>query len=284
MLVAGYINAQEQLATTPASREIRKLMVDKKTEEAYEQAKTQATINPNSAESYYWVGATAGRMAQEAGLLSKLGYAKACKVAFEKSARLDPKHLASRFALIQFHRAAPGMAGGDKDQIPVLVKEITAADPVAGFRAQALVKLMDKDQAGAEQLYLQALQLNAADSESVEALAGGYMQNKKFVEASKIISAALSKAPDNIRVQYQSAKLSALTGESSEAGLAILDRILAMPAPPETLNLAGVHWRRAQILEKLARIADAKIAIAKAAELAPDTKEIKADLARINKL
>jgi tetratricopeptide (TPR) repeat protein len=277
-------HAQEQLATTPASREIRKLINSKKTEEAYEQAKTQTSLAPNSAEAYYWLGSAAGIMAQEAGLLSKLSYAKACKTAFEKAASLDPKHIATRFALIQFHRAAPGMAGGDKDRIPVLVKEITAADPIAGLRAQAMVKQMDKDLPGAEKLYLQALQLNPADADSVEALAGGYMQNKKFADAGKAISAALTKSPDNIRLQYQSAKLSALTGENSEAGLVILDRILAMPTPPETLSMAGVNWRRALILEKLGRAAEAKTAIAKAVELAPDTKEIKADAARIKKL
>jgi tetratricopeptide (TPR) repeat protein len=272
--------AEREIATTAESKAVAALLQSKQNEAAYDRAVAQKDANPNSAEAHYIFGWAAGAMAQSAGMLSKIGYAKEVRKGFERAIELDPKHTQAYTGLIQFHMQAPGIAGGDEDQIEPLLVKLAAADLPAGLRARAGLKLSEKDYAGAERFLKQALAINAADGDALGTLLGTYQQTNRMAEVGPILALALAKAPNDFKVRYQSAKLAALTGQELAEGLAHVDAVIA--AKPRGISMAGAHWRRGQILEKLGRKPEA-IAAVELALKDGENKEIKADLARMKK-
>ena len=283
LLLSGIASAQSKLATTAASREVIALMQAQNYDAALEKAQTQVDSNQNSAEAYYWLGAANGRLAQTSSIFSKLGYAKAVRKAFERAAELDPKQIEARMGLIQFHLQAPGLAGGDENLVPGLVQQITAVDVGAGYRAQAIVKQIGDDPAGAQMLYRKALAHNPADIDALSVMVGLLSAEKKVAEAETLVLAALAKEPGNLKIQYQKAKCAALGGADLAGALTIVDTILAAKPAVEGLSIAGVHWRRGQILARLGRKAEAIQALERSQALDASIKEVKAELALMRK-
>ena len=203
-LLSGIACAQSKLLTTAASREVVALLQAQDLDTALEKAQAQVDSNPNSAEAYYWLGAVNGRLAQTSSIFSKLGYAKAVRNAFQRAAELDPKQIEARMGLIQFHLQAPGLAGGDEDLVPGLVQQITAVDVGAGYRAQAIVKQIGDDPAGAQALYRKALSYNPADFDALATMVSLLSAEKKLPEAEILVTAALAKEPGNLKIDRKS--------------------------------------------------------------------------------
>ena len=279
LLLSSAAYAQSKLATTALSREVVALMQAQNFDAALEKAQAQVDSNQNSAEAYYWLGAANGRLAQTSSIFSKLGYAKAVRSAFQRAAELDPKQIEARMGLIQFHLQAPGLAGGDEDLVPALVQQISAIDVGAGFRAQAIVKQIGDDPAGALALYRKALAYNPADVDALSTIVGLLSTEKKIAEAETLVMAALAKEPSNLKIQYQKAKCAALGGTDPAGGLTIVEAILAAKPAIEGLSIAGAHWRRGQILARLGRKAEAIQALERSQALDSSIKEVKAELA-----
>ena len=279
LLLSSAAYAQSKLATTALSREVVALMQAQNFDTALEKAQAQVDSNQNSAEAYYWLGAANGRLAQTSSIFSKLGYAKAVRSAFQRAAELDPKQIEARMGLIQFHLQAPGLAGGDEDLVPALVQQISAIDVGAGFRAQAIVKQIGDDPAGALALYRKALAYNPADVDALSTIVGLLSTEKKIADAETLVMAALAKEPSNLKIQYQKAKCAALGGTDPAGGLTIVDAILAAKPAIEGLSIAGAHWRRGQILARLGRKAEAIQALERSQALDNSIKEVKTELA-----
>ena len=279
LLLSSAAYAQSKLATTALSREVVALMQAQNFDAALEKAQAQVDSNQNSAEAYYWLGAANGRLAQTSSIFSKLGYAKAVRSAFQRAAELDPKQIEARMGLIQFHLQAPGLAGGDEDLVPALVQQISAIDVGAGFRAQAIVKQIGDDPAGAQALYRKALAHNPADVDALSTIVGLLSTEKKIADAETLVMAALAKEPSNLKIQYQKAKCAALGGTDPAGGLTIVDAILAAKPAIEGLSIAGAHWRRGQILARLGRKAEAIQALERSQALDNSIKEVKTELA-----
>ena len=283
LLLSSLACAQSKLATTAQSRNVIALMQAQDFDAALAKAQAQVTSNPSSAEAYYWLGAVNGRLAQTASIFSKLGYAKAVRSAFDRAAALEPKQIEARMGLIQFHLQAPGLAGGDADLIPALVQQISAIDVGAGFRAQAIVKQIGDDPAGAKTMYRKALAYNPADFDALAVMVALLSNEKKLAEAQALVQAALVKEPSNLKIQYQKAKCAALGGADPDGGLAIVDTILAAKPAIDGISVAGVHWRRGQILARLGRKAEAIQALERSQAMDASIKEVKAELALMRK-
>jgi tetratricopeptide (TPR) repeat protein len=271
-------------ASTPASKEIGRLFASNQIDQALEKAQAQAEVLPNSAEAQYFLGAAYGQKASNASMFSALGLAKKAKAAFLRSIALDAKRLDSRFALMQFDLQAPSIAGGDKDEARKMAQEIAAIEAAAGHRAQAMLLSYEKNEAGALREYQAALAAKPADAASLSMVVGMLVTGGKAAAAKPYVDAALAAAPGDARVRYQAGKFSAVSGENLSVGLAHLDAILAMTEVPEGVPMAGAHWRRGQILEKLGRKPEAITAIEKAVAMESKLTDAKADLKRLKAL
>ena len=283
VLASGAGRAQMNTATLPGSLEVRALSAENKMEAAYERAALQVKALPNSAEAHYWLGATAGMMAQTSSIFSKLGYAKEVVREFEKAAELDPKQVAARFGLIEFHLAAPGMAGGDKGKIPGLVLQLDGISKPDGLRARAMVKMRQDDVAGAEALYRQVLAMDAGHAETLAYFVSRFAKDKLPADTGAIVQAAITKAPGDVRVQYQFAKFAAISGQQPQRALDLLTALKAVKPVPEGVSTMGLHFRSAQLLEKLGKPAEALAEMQRASAIAPKDEQVVKELARMRK-
>ena len=274
--------AERELASQPETREIHRLLNTNQARAALEKAKSYAKANDASAEAHYWLGAVSGNLASSASIFSAPSLARQAKTAFERAAALDAKHIEARVALVQFHLQAPGIVGGDDELIPGLIAQITAINPGAGLRAQALVKMTAEDFAGAQPLYLQALALDASDADAISGVVAVAAKTKQYQVADVALKKALAQAPESAKLRYQAGKLAALSGSELAPALAHLDALLAQKLAPAGVSVAGLHFRRGQILAHLGRKPEAISALERALQVGP-SKEVTAELARLRK-
>lgn len=190
---------------------------------------------PNDSDAHRVLGDAYGRSAQKAGLLSKWGLAKKCLAAYERAVELDPKNVNSRYALFEYYRQAPGMAGGGIDKATAQAAEIKKLDPVRGRQAFANL----------------------------------YVGEKKYAEAFAEFDEVLKTAPDDYSALYQVGRLAAVTGERLDRGLAALRRCLELPPPENQPGHAAAHWRIGNLLEKKNDPAGARAAYQAALKVDP---------------
>ena len=87
------------------------------------------TAAPECAECTHLLGKAYGRLAERAGWVNAVKFAKKSKAAFEDAVALDPFNAQALEDLIQYYRAAPRFLGGDDDKAERLeqrLREISA--------------------------------------------------------------------------------------------------------------------------------------------------------------
>jgi tetratricopeptide (TPR) repeat protein len=185
------------------------------------------------AKSHYFLllGNAYGASAQKAGLLSKFGFAKKCKAAYEKAVELDPKNIDARWSVMEYCRQAPGIAGGGMDQAYAQAAEIKKLDARRGRVAYSNL----------------------------------YVADKKFAEAFALYDEVLREKPDDADALYHLGRLAAISGEHLDRGLAALRQHLTL----EGGGNARTHTRIGHILEKKGDQPGAKAAYEAALALDP---------------
>ena len=184
------------------------------------------------------LGDAYGLMAQKAGLLAKLGWARKCLAAYEVAVALDPQRPAYRWSLLGYFCLAPGIAGGSWDRALVQAKEIMRLNPMEGRVALATLFLFE------------------------------HRPDAAFAQFEDL----LAKEPDHFLALFQIGRCAALSGEQLERGRTALHRclLLSPPGGDGTPSLANVHHRLGNILEKLGDRAGAENHFSAARKIHPD--------------
>lgn len=195
-------------------------------------------VDPMSARAQKRLGDAHGTVAVSAPLLSKFGHAKKTLVAYERAVALDPSYISGREALFEYYRQAPGFVGGGFDKAAEQAARIKALDATRGRIAFATL----------------------------------YVGEKKYAEALAQFDEVLATSPDDYTALYQVGRLTALTGQYMDRGLAALRRCLELtpPSTPETPSHAMVQWRLGTLLEKKGDVAAARAAYSAALAREPD--------------
>jgi len=205
------------------------------------------TLAPANSEYVRLLGDSYGLTAGKAGVFAKLGWAKKCKAAYEKSVALDPTNITARWSVMDYCRQAPALFGGGIDGAYVQAAEIKKLDPVRGRRAYAIV----------------------------------YTTDKKYSEAFAVYEDVLKETPDDYEVLYQLGKLADTTGLELERGLAALRKCLTLPST-DSRGYVPAQWRIGNILAQKGDQAGARIAYDTALKLNPKFTEAIASLKKLN--
>lgn len=214
------------------------LLNQNKGETAVPYLEAATSLAPQNSEYQRALGDAYGVSAQKAGLLSKLGWAKKCKAAYDKAVELDPRNIPARNSVMQFCLQAPSMIGGGVDKAYAQAEEIKKLDPVQGRIAYITI----------------------------------YIAEKKSTEAFALLDEALQAKPDDYLVNYQFGRLSAVTGLKVDEGLNSLQRCLTLTPAPGQPPLAAVHWRIGTLRELKGDKAGAKAAYEAALAIDPKFK------------
>ncbi len=169
----------------------------KNVEEACRWAQLTVDLEPNSAKYQITLGDATGSMAGKASLLSKAGYAKRCRLAYEKAVELEPNNVRSRIALAGFYWQAPGIVGGGKTKAHAQVEALRAISPEDALRVHA--GFNHEDQLHAENITLS--------------------------------QAYLTKDPTSAVAYFVLGRACANSGQQPEAGLKAFEKYRQLPPP-----------------------------------------------------
>ena len=172
---------------------------------------------PKDAEAHLALGNALSARIGEVGMFSKTGLAKRALAAYERAAALDPHSTGARIALVQFHREAPGFAGGSREKAYAAAKELTALDAWQG------------------NFWL--MRLCQEDGRTAEALAA--------------CDALLKTEPASYRALYEFGRIVALTGEQRERGAAALRQAVTLTPGADEPPRQQAYFRLGQILEAM---------------------------------
>ena len=192
-------------------------------------------LAPANSDLQLQLGDTYGFAAQKGSVFSMPGWAKKCRLAYEKAVELDPANLTARSSLLGFCQQAPGLMGGGLDKAYEQAAAIKKLDAARGRVAYATL----------------------------------YGAEKKYDLALTEFDAALKLSPDDYAALYQMDKLSVLSGQFLERGLASLRRCLELTPPDGAPGHAAAQWRIGNILEKKNDSAGARAAYDAALQLDP---------------
>lgn len=199
----------------------------------------------NNARYQYAWGAANGVSALKSGVLSKVGYARRCLAAYQRAAEIEPNNPQYHFALMSYYQQAPGIVGGDMAK---------AYDQAAAIR-----KL---DERQGRQAYVQL-----------------YVAEKKYDLAFREFDEQLAKSPDDMFVLYQFGRLTQMSAQRLEEGLAAYRRCIVLaPAERPAASRADLHWRVGSVLEQLGKQDEARaeyeVALKEAPEFRPARRAV----------
>src|SRR5262249_29966789 len=119
-------------------------------------ATAAGAAGPPAARAPHALAEAYGRKAQHASVLSQPGLAGKMRKAADACLAIDPNHVDALEILVDFHRFAPGIMGGDKKKVVEYCDRLVRVDPVAGWLKKAEVALGETDTTQAGECYRQA--------------------------------------------------------------------------------------------------------------------------------
>jgi tetratricopeptide (TPR) repeat protein len=265
-------------AREPAVDAVRIALQTPKAEAAVAAAERAVAAHPKVAEAWYYAGQAYGKMAMQASMLGKPGWAGKTRDAFQKAAQLDPDHLGAREGLVQFYSIAPGFMGGGDDKAAAEIDAFAKRNPAGGHYLRGA---MAKGEVAERELRA-AVKLAPDDARYRRALISLLEKNKRTPEAIQLLDAGLVRSPDEPRLLYMLGRHAAVHGERVDEGLAALDRLIARASTlPDDVPLGGAHWRRGQLREKRGQKADALSDYRRAMAVSPGLDDAKKDASRL---
>lgn len=149
-------------------------------------------LKPSEANYHYKYGGALGMKAKESNKFKALGMIDEVKASFEKAISLNPKHIESRWALIELYIQLPGIVGGSESKAIKYSNELLRLSPVDGYLSRGHIDEYFKRYAAAEQQYKKAISLGGSKT-SYQKLANLYKTKMRDPEKAKTVLETYNK-------------------------------------------------------------------------------------------
>lgn len=150
-------------------------------------------LKTKEADYYYKYGGALGMKAKESNKFKALGMVGEVKDSFEKAISLDPKHIESRWALIELYIQLPGIVGGSEAKAIQYSNELLRLSPVDGYLSRGHIEEYFKRYTLAEQQYNKAI-IEGGSKKSYQKLVNLYKNKMKEPEkANKVLESYNNK-------------------------------------------------------------------------------------------
>ncbi|WP_144893929.1 tetratricopeptide repeat protein [Flavobacterium tiangeerense] len=151
------------LKTNPADTKVIEYLGDiagqsKSWDKAIVYYKKLKVLKPSEADYYYKYGGALGMKAKTVNKFKALGMIDEVKSSFEKAIVLNPKHIDSRWALIELYIQLPGIVGGSESKAIKYSNELAKLSPVDGYLSRGHIEEYFKRYTAAENQYKKAIQ------------------------------------------------------------------------------------------------------------------------------
>lgn len=286
-----FVKAQDEMVTYleshPNDQEAIELLGDayghqKKWDEAIEQYKKLAEDEPKNANYHYKYGGALGMKALSVSKIRALGLIGDVKRAFLKAAELDPKHIDTRWALVELYVSLPGIVGGSTSKALKYANELQKLSEVDGYLAKGYVYEYDDEPELAEKYYKLAIKVGGSVT-CYEKLTNFYEEQNEPDKAIDNIEKAHEKHQRNA-MHYQIGKVCADYNIQLEKGEKCLKTYLANHSAKDGVPKAWAYYRLAQIYKHKKNKAEALKWINKAIAGLPKIKVFQKEKASISRL
>lgn len=227
--------------------------------------------NPTVANYHFKYGGAMGMKALEISKLRAVTYIGDIKEAFETAAKLDPNHIETRWALVEFYIQLPGIIGGSEEKALKYADQLQKISKVDGYLAKGYVAEYSNRQSDAEQYYKQAIAIGGSPH-TYEKLAGHYEKNNKPQQAIEVNKKSLEIHKRN-SLNYQIGKVAAQYNLDAELGINCLNEYIKNHSVKDGVPKDWAYFRLAQIYKNQGKRATAMLWIDKALKERPDFKE-----------
>ena len=155
------------LKTNPADTKVIEYLGDiagqsKSWDKAIVYYKKLKLLKPTEADYHYKYGGALGMKAKTVNKFKALGMIDEVKSSFEKAIVLNPKHIESRWALIELYIQLPGIVGGSESKAIKYSNELAKLSPVDGYLSRGHIDEYFERYAAAENQYKKAIQAGSS--------------------------------------------------------------------------------------------------------------------------
>lgn len=254
----------------------------KKWDNAIEQYETLKDNYPNNANYHYKYGGALGMKALNISKIRALGIIGDVKQSFLKAAELDPKHIDTRWALVELYVSLPGIVGGSMSKALKYANELQQLSKVDGYLAKGYVYEYDDEPELAEKYYKLAIEVGGSVT-CYEKLTNFYEAQNKPDKAIVNLEQAQRKHQRNA-MHYQIGKVCADYNIQLEKGEKCLKAYLSNHSAKDGVPKAWAYYRLAQIYKHKKNKTEALKWIDKAIAGLPDIDVFQDEKVLISKL
>lgn len=251
----------------------------KKWDEAIEQYKKLVVASPKTANYHYKYGGAMGMKALAVNKLKAVGMIGDIKNEFHKAAELDPKHIETRWALVELYMQLPGIIGGSVGKALNYANELENLSKVDGYLAKGYVYEYDNEPKLAEKFYKMAIK-EGGSMTCYEKLTNFYEKQKQPLKAIATIEDN-HKAHQRNALHYQIGKVSAEYNVELAKGEQCLNVYIKNFSAEDGVPLEWAYYRLAQVYKNKRNKSEALKYINKAIAGLPDIKPFKQEKASI---
>ncbi len=245
-------------------------------------AEKAVVLEPNNSNYHLWLGRVYGRKAEHSIFFRAIGWARKCKVEFERAVELNAGNVDASQDLAEYYLEAPGFLGGGKDKARAEADEIATRDKPAGHMMKSKLAEDEKDYDTAERELWQAISDSNRPAGHWLELASFYRRRERLNDmedaTNKAVAADKQKDP---AVLVQAADLLLKAGRNLPGAALFVRKALSSPVPADGAPSFHAHYLLGQALEKQGDKAGAEREYREALSLAKDYKEAQKALKRI---
>ena len=137
---------------------------EKKWDDAISYYKKLKIKQPSSANYWYKYGGAMGMKAKNVNKFKALGMIGDIEEAFLKAAKLDTKHIDTRWALVMLYIELPGIVGGSETKAQKYATELMSLSKVDGYLAKGYIDVYFKRYTKAETNYKKAHEIGNSNT------------------------------------------------------------------------------------------------------------------------
>jgi len=233
---------------------------------------------PDLVRSHFWYGRACHSKVNSVSKLFQIKWARRLKAAFERASEIDPTDADVHFALVRFHREAPGLVGGDRELAWTHVRELARLDPALGEPVLAEMLREDEELVLAAEAYRRAI-LASPDERGLRYLLAITLADAgRAADSFAALDDLLKRQANDPIAFYLVGRTSAISGLQLVRGKAALDRYLTGDVIPGGPSRAAAHWRLGNLSEHAGDREAARRSYRAALRLDPDFKRARASL------
>lgn len=240
-------------------------------------------LSPKVANYHYKYGGVLGMKALAISKIRALGFIGDIKEAFITAAELDPKHIETRWALVEFYIQLPGIIGGSENKAKHYADELAKLSPVDGYLAHGYIAEYNDRPKDAERNYKEAVAVGGSVI-CYTKLYEHYEKNEAPAKAIQVLDEARKKHETENRLHYQLGKIAGQYGIGLDQGIECLDKYIMNYTPADGVPKDWAYYRLAQIYKHKGQKQEAYSWITKALQDRPDFKEALAEKKLIDNL